>query len=77
MLNKLNELLSLDPEAISKLIDLRVKVNPDIINHPGITVTTDDELGILGVLRFISGENIAVETDGDRVVRFITTDITG
>jgi hypothetical protein len=76
MINKLNELLSLDPEAISKLIDLRVKVNPDIINHPDITVSTDDELGILGVLRFISGEKIAVETADDRVVRFITQDIT-
>lgn len=73
---KLNELLQLDPEAISKLIELRVRVNDVIAGHPTVTVTTDLELGLLGVLRHVTGEKIAVECAGDRVVKFIDLDVT-
>ena len=75
-INILNELLKLDPAAISKLLHQWVNTNDLISDHPDITVTTDNELGLLGVLRFVTGEKIAVECDGDNVIRFINMDVT-
>lgn len=71
VVDRMNEILSMDPAAIAELLDLRVKVNDKIAEHPTITVTNNSELGILGVLRHVSGENIAAVMDGDTVVKFV------
>lgn len=71
---KMNEMLALDPEAMANLIELHVKVNENIAGHPTITVTPESELGILGVLRYVSGEKIAAVMDGDgKIVEFVDT----
>ncbi len=82
----LNEILTLDPEAISQIVFHRVSCNETLANHP--TVQTGDyhldigpcTLGTLGLLNglFGNGERIAAvvdENDLTRVIRFEKLDI--
>lgn len=65
IVNVLNEALQSDKEAVTKLINHRVKVNDELVSHPTITVTTDLELGLLGILNGITDFTISIVEDDD------------
>lgn len=52
----LNELLEMDREGITKLIESRVPVNRNIWDHPTVQVLSlDPDRGDLGILGFLNG----------------------
>ncbi len=59
IVNFLNELLQVDKEAIEVLIDRRVKVNEQLLNHPTVQVSSEDgktgSVGLLGILNGLVG----------------------
>jgi hypothetical protein len=72
IVNTLNELLSLDPKAISELVELRAYCNNDLADHNTCQVLEDPlshnmMVGLLGVINAISGKidgkKIAAEID--------------
>lgn len=52
----LNELLSLDPDAINMLLTRHyVTVNDALINHPTVQIRHDNMLGVLGLINGMFG----------------------
>ncbi len=80
----LNEIIRLDPEAISKLVSVRVKCNTEIANHPTVQVAKIDNdftVGLLGVINGLFGIDndgwgaIAAELDDNELItKFVRTD---
>lgn len=80
----LNQLVSIDREAIEKLIASRVKCNKELADHPTVQVFGtggDYWVGILGILNGIYGCNsegvgfIQAHLDDDlHLVRFASTE---
>jgi hypothetical protein len=65
--NLLNEVLVVDNASTRKLVETRVKMPKQIINHPFLVLTDEGELGLLGVLNGLLSklglENICMEFD--------------
>lgn len=56
----LNEMLSLDPDATEALVEMRVPVNKDILDHPRLVVGGPEgrpRIGILGVLNALAADD--------------------
>jgi len=53
----LNELVSLDKDAIEKLVNYRVKCNETLAEHPTAQVGKGNTIGLVGVLNAIFGKN--------------------
>jgi len=55
----LNELVSLDREAIEHLVETRVQCNKDLADHPHVQVSEDEEgnflVGLLGIVNGLMG----------------------
>ena len=54
----LNEIASVDPEAMKNLIEARVPCNDELVNHPEVQVGAYEgvyKVGILGILNGIFG----------------------
>ena len=67
--NLLNQLLKMDQDAISELVEIRVKINDLVADHPTVTVLPSKQnekcsLGLLGVLNGLFGFN---DTDKGRI----------
>ena len=54
-LQVLNEALQLDPEAVTRLVNLRVECNPGLAAHQTIQVGAYDGVAKVGVLGLING----------------------
>ena len=54
-LQVLNEALLLDPEAVTRLVNLRVECNPGLVAHQTIQVGAYDGVAKVGVLGLING----------------------
>jgi hypothetical protein len=54
-LQVLNEALQLDPEAVTRLVNLRVECNPGLAAHPTIQVGAYEGIAKIGVLGLING----------------------
>lgn len=61
----LNDAFKLDPKAMQALVDLRVKCNQALVNHPTIQVTINDEVGILGIINGILEELTKLKLGGN------------
>jgi hypothetical protein len=80
----LNDILKTDPEAVSALVNNRVKCNQELANHNSVQVSgTDVEptVGILGILNgFIeplTGNRVAVQYDDpSKINKFIVYPLT-
>ena len=58
LVNLLNELHALDPEAMSALCEARVPCNTDLADHPTVQVFDEPEsytVGIIGILNGLCG----------------------
>ena len=53
----LNEMLALDPKATNTLVETRVPCNKALEEHHSIAVTEDREVGLLGILNGIFGQD--------------------
>lgn len=60
IINVLNELVALDREAVTKLVETRVPCNQALADHPTVQVSEGPSVGLLGVLNGIAG----VDHDG-------------
>jgi hypothetical protein len=77
----MNNLLTLDPECINKLIRTRIKCNDRIANHPTVQISSNpDSVGIVGILNGFFGVRkdgygpICVELDTDnKIIKFKKT----
>lgn len=74
VIQTLNEAFELDPEAISKLVEMRVPCNDQLADHPTIQVvlppgTNCYHVGLLGILNGIieplTGERVCSITEHD------------
>ena len=76
----LNEALKLDPDAIQKLIEIRVSCNKSLADHPTIRVRNDDgdKVGLLGILNGLTTKGevyiTAVFDDQDKLTKFVAVD---
>ena len=65
VINYLNSLLLIDPEALSQLIDYRVITNETMANHDTVQVLKEEDgsfkLGLLGILNGLCG----IDDDGN------------
>ena len=73
----LNELVSIDKEAMHKLVEARVECNEELVNHSTVQVVKndngDDVVGFLGVLNgLIGGSYIYGCFEYGKLVKFIT-----
>ncbi|MFA5203006.1 MAG: hypothetical protein WC708_01135 [Lentisphaeria bacterium] len=60
LIEYLNTLIEIDPDAIGELIEARVPCNEQLLNHPTVQVLKEDEravpqVGFLGVLNGFMG----------------------
>jgi len=57
VLELLNEMLAIDPEAVQNLVNSRVKCNEALSNHPTIQVRQyeDDEYPQVGIIGVVNG----------------------
>ena len=81
----LNEALSLDSEAVTALVNSRVRCNEGLACHPTIQVGTRDDgsntVGLVGVLNGLCGVDadgwgpiaVSIEEDTGRVLGFLRT----
>lgn len=61
LIEYLNSLVEIDPDAIRELIEARVPCNEQLLNHPTVQVLKEDEravpkVGFLGVINGFIGE---------------------
>ena len=55
VINLLNEAVKLDQQAMENLVSTRVECNTQLLNHPTIQCTSDNRVGLLGVINGIFG----------------------
>jgi len=80
----LNEVLALDPEAITNLCEQRVFANPELVNHPttqiGALRDSSPAVGLLGILNGLIGVQprnqwgyVSAVYEGDKISHFQLT----
>lgn len=52
----LNEMISIDAQAVTDLCNARVTCNDSLAQHDTVQVSSDNQVGILGVLNGICGK---------------------
>jgi hypothetical protein len=60
LIEYLNSLIEIDPDAIQELIEARVSCNEQLLNHPTVQILKEDEravpkVGFLGVINGFMG----------------------
>lgn len=74
IVDNLNELLKVDPEAIEALLKHRVLCNDAVLEHPTLQARHDNTLSVLGFFNGIVGTNesglglIAMVVDDDKKI---------
>ncbi len=71
----LNSLLVIDPVAINKLCNFRVSCNDNLAEHSRAVVTTENTVGVLGLLNAVLDPNdkfriAAVVDEQDNILHF-------
>lgn len=81
-IDRLNELLVLDPDLINNLVEKRWPANEAILNHPTVQVGEHQDVGLLGLLNGLFGVDernrgpiTAMYDQYNRIQEFGRTDI--